>query len=165
MSSPDASDWLNDPPPNHELSQIAFTENERGEELVVPKKDYGARRMLRTDEVRLAEAAVDLGDLIEGGHRFSVESFSRAAELPTTCRYCGGPLELPVFDAPCEFGERPWSKCRCNVCYSKAHGLYRRRGGQPKVCKATECQRLKERDQQRRYRARKKAEALAPAAA
>lgn len=165
MSSPDASDWLEDPPAPHELSQIAFTENEREEKLAVSKKDYGRRRTPRRDELRLAEAAVDLGDMIEGGHKFVVESYSRAAELPTTCRYCQGPLKLPVLDAPCEFEDKPWEKCRCNVCYSKAHGLYRKRGGQPRICKAPACKRAQRNENQRRYRAKRKAEAAALAAA
>lgn len=89
------------------------------------------------------------------GHGYMVESFSTAMTLPTTCRYCHGPLPLPDAGFVCEFPDHPWDKCRCNWCVIKADKLLRNRGGQPEICNDKDCRRKQKRDEMRRYRKKK----------
>ncbi|QSE88920.1 hypothetical protein JWS13_10030 [Rhodococcus pseudokoreensis] len=149
------------------LSEITIEQLEEVEELTGPPpvapEEYVCKDRDRTQPKRDAEAGEritrDLGDFVASGHGYMVESFSTATTLPTTCRYCNGPLPLPeTADFVCEFPHLPWDKCRCNWCVIKEERLLRDVGGQPEICNEKACRRAQKRDEMRRYRARKKAE-------
>lgn len=141
-----------------EVEELTEPPSVEPEEYVRPRADRD-----RTQPKRDTEAGEritrDLGDFVTSGHGYVVESFSTAIDLPTTCRYCNGPLPLPeTSDFVCEFPHIPWDECRCNWCVIKADKLLRNRGGQPEICNEETCRRTQKRDEMRRYRARKKAE-------
>lgn len=72
--------------------------------------------------------------------------------LPTTCKYCEGPL-LPTFDTPCEFSS-PLEGCGCSGCVMR--GMAYREQGRPRIiCGAYACKRKADAERQRRHRARK----------
>ena len=125
-------------------------------EYTPPRADRDRTQPKRDTESR-AQVSRDLGDLVASGHGYLVVSYSTATILPITCRYCNGPLPLPGRDFVCEFAEQPWGDCRCNWCVIREYKLIRNKGGQPRICDSTECRKAQRRDQQRRYRARKKA--------
>ncbi len=103
------------------------------------------------------DAAECVVSLVTAGHGFMVQSFSRAAELPTTCRYCNGPLAIPdPGEWFCEFGDHPYIGCRCNWCVIREQKLLRPRGGQPKICNSPACKRKAKSERQQRWRKKKR---------
>ena len=95
------------------------------------------------------------------GHDWKVETFSRAWELPTTCRQCGDDLPLSGVDFDvCEFSTWPMDKCQCNPCLERRHKLKRGRGRPPVVCGSAACKRAEDRERKRRNK-RVKAQAVA----
>lgn len=98
-----------------------------------------------------------LGGITVDGYVYQVETFSNP-DVPEVCKYfteCGQKIPLPSEIHPCEF-EPPFDRCRCNPCQIVRYGK-RKPGHQPETCGSDECRRRLKRDNQRRYRATKKA--------
>lgn len=130
---------------------------DQDEDLAPPEHDVFAGE-LETAEPDGASAPA-IGELLAAGHGFTTRRFSRVSELPTTCRYCDGPLTLPESDPikwVCEFELDRWDGCTCSPCIIHKNKMDRNRGGQPKICNTSECRKRQKADQQRRYRRRKK---------